>query len=598
MYHLVVTEKPSVAQSIAAVIGARQRKDGYLEGNGYLVSWCIGHLVELADPTAYGNFEKWRKEDLPILPDKWQYQISSRTKKQFEVLRSLMLRPDVDRLICATDAGREGELIFRLTYHQSGCSKPFDRLWISSMEDSAIREGFQKLKPSAQYDSLYHAALCRERADWLIGINATRLFSCLYGQPLAIGRVMTPTLGMTVQREAAIAAFIPEPFYTVQLCVNGMELGSKRFPDRGSAASLLEACKKEENVLIQSIERKERAEKAPELYDLTTLQRDANRILGFTAQQTLDYTQSLYEKKLVTYPRTDSRYLTEDAAPILEQLVPVVATLFHVNGEVILNGEQVINRKKVSDHHAIIPTSTVASVNLEALPKGEQEILRLISIRLLAAVGEPYRFVETTVTAECAGEVFTSKGKAVLSDGWKGIVNQFFPEKTISERTVPDTETDAVFPVTKAEIKEGTTTPPKHFTEDLLLQAMETACADEFPEDAERKGIGTPATRAATIEKLVQKGYLERKGKGKMKHLIPTQIGQALITVSPEQIQSPSMTADWEEKLSQIEHGQYTPEQFMGEIAHMITDLVNTYEIVEGAEALMRRNQNIGICPH
>ena len=598
MYHLVVTEKPSVAQSIAAVIGATQRKDGYLEGNGYLVSWCIGHLVELAAPSAYGSYEKWRKEDLPILPDKWQYQISSRTKEQFEVLRSLMLRPDVDRLICATDAGREGELIFRLTYHQSGCSKPFDRLWISSMEDSAIREGFQNLKPSAQYDSLYDTALCRERADWLIGINATRLFSCLYGQPLSIGRVMTPTLGMTVQREAAIAAFVSEPFYTVLLCVNGMEMESKRFPDRDSTASLLEACKKEEYVLIQSIEQKERTEKAPALYDLTTLQRDANRILGFTAQQTLDYTQSLYEKKLVTYPRTDSRYLTEDAAPVLEQLVPAVTALFHVSGEVVLNGEQVINSKKVSDHHAIIPTKSVSSVNLEILSKGEQEILRLISIRLLAAVGEPYRFIETTVTAECAGEVFTSKGKVVVSEGWKGIVNQFFPEKTTPERTIPDTVTDAVVPVTSAQIKEGKTTPPKHFTEDLLLQAMETACADEFPEDAERKGIGTPATRAATIEKLVQKGYLERKGKGKMKHLIPTQIGQALITVAPEQIQSPSMTADWEEKLSQIEHGQYTPEQFMAEIIHMITDLVNTYEIVEGAEALMRRNQIIGICPH
>lgn len=419
-----------------------------------------------------------------------------------------------------------------------------------------------------------------------------------YGQPLSIGRVMTPTLGMTVQREAAIAAFVSEPFYTVLLCVNGMEMESKRFPDRDSTASLLEACKKEEYVLIQSIEQKERTEKAPALYDLTTLQRDANRILGFTAQQTLDYTQSLYEKKLVTYPRTDSRYLTEDAAPVLEQLVPAVTALFHVSGEVVLNGEQVINSKKVSDHHALIPTKSVSSVNLEILSKGEQEILRLISIRLLAAVGEPYRFIETTVTAECAGEVFTSKGKVVVSEGWKGIVNQFFPEKTTPERTIPDTVTDAVVPVTSAQIKEGKTTPPKHFTEDLLLQAMETACADEFPEDAERKGIGTPATRAATIEKLVQKGYLERKGKGKMKHLIPTQIGQALITVAPEQIQSPSMTADWEEKLSQIEHGQYTPEQFMAEIIHMITDLVNTYEIVEGAEALMRRNQNIGICPH
>ena len=598
MYHLVITEKPSVAQSIASVIGATQRKDGYLEGNGYLVSWCVGHLVELAAPSAYGNFGKWRKEDLPILPDKWQYQISSRTKKQFGVLRSLMLRPDVDRLICATDAGREGELIFRLTYHQSGCRKPYDRLWISSMEDSAIRKGFQNLKPSAQYDSLYLAALCRERADWIIGINATRLFSCLYGQPLAIGRVMAPTLGMTVQREAAIAAFIPESFYTVQLCANGIDLGSKRFSDRESAINLLEACTKEENVLIQSIERKERAEKPPALYDLTTLQRDTNRILGFTAQQTLDYTQSLYEKKLVTYPRTDSRYLTDDDAPVLEQLIPAVTAQYQVSGEITLNCDQVINGKKVSDHHAIIPTSMVAGINLETLPKGEQGILRLICARLLAAVGDPYRFVETTTIAECAGEVFTAKGKVLVKAGWKGIVNQFFPEKTIPEGTDSDVKTDAVIPITGAEVKEGKTTPPKHFTEDLLLQAMETACADEFPEDAERKGIGTPATRAAIIEKLVQKGYLERKGKGKTKYLIPTQIGQALITVAPEQIQSPSMTADWEEKLSQIEHGQYTQEQFMEEITRMITDLVNTYEIVEGADTLMRRKQNIGICPH
>ena len=598
MFHLVITEKPSVAQSIASVIGATQRRDGYLEGNRYLVSWCVGHLVELADPSAYGNFEKWKKEDLPILPDKWQYQISSRTKKQFGVLRSLMLRPDVDRLICATDAGREGELIFRLTYHQSGCRKPYDRLWISSMEDSSIRKGFQNLKPSAQYDFLYLAALCRERADWIIGINATRLFSCLYGQPLAIGRVMTPTLGMTVQREAAIAAFIPESFYTVQLCADGIDLGSKRFSDRESAINLLEACKKEENVLIQSIERKERAEKPPALYDLTTLQRDANRILGFTAQQTLDYTQSLYEKKLVTYPRTDSRYLTEDDAPVLGQLIPAVTALYQVSGEITLNCDQVINSKKVSDHHAIIPTNMVAGINLETLPKGEQRILRLICARLLAAIGDPYRFVEATTTAECAGEVFTAKGKVLVKAGWKGIVNQFFPEKTIPESTDFDVKKDALIPITGAEVKEGKTTPPKHFTEDLLLQAMETACADEFPEDAERKGIGTPATRAAIIEKLVQKGYLERKGKGKTKYLIPTQIGQALITVAPEQIQSPSMTADWEEKLSQIEHGQYTQEQFMEEITRMITDLVNTYEIVEGADTLMRRKQNIGICPH
>ena len=300
MPQLVVAEKPSVAQSIAGVIGANQRRDGYMEGNGYLVSWCIGHLVELAQPNAYGDYEKWRKEDLPILPDRWQYEVTPSTKKQFQVLRDLMKRTDVERLICATDAGREGELIFRLVYHQCQCQKPFDRLWISSMEDSAIREGFQNLKPSSDYDSLYQAALCRERADWIVGINATRLFSCLYGQPLSIGRVMTPTLGMTVQREAAIAAFVPEPFFTVQLCADGIELASQRFPTKETAAAVLNACKNAGSVMIQTVERKEHSEKPPALHDLTTLQRDANRLLGFTAQQTLDYTQSLYEKKLVT----------------------------------------------------------------------------------------------------------------------------------------------------------------------------------------------------------------------------------------------------------------------------------------------------------
>lgn len=597
MPQLVVAEKPSVAQSIAGVIGANQRRDGYMEGNGYLVSWCIGHLVELAQPNAYGDYEKWRKEDLPILPDRWQYEVTPSTKKQFQILRDLMKRPDVERLICATDAGREGELIFRLVYHQCQCQKPFDRLWISSMEDSAIREGFQNLKPSSDYDSLYHAALCRERADWIVGINATRLFSCLYGQPLSIGRVMTPTLGMTVQREAAIAAFVPEPFFTVQLCADGIELASQRFPTKETAAAVLNACKNAGCIMIQTVERKEHSEKPPALYDLTTLQRDANRLLGFTAQQTLDYTQSLYEKKLVTYPRTDSRYLTENTAPVLEQLVLNAAALFHVTGEVPVLSQQVVNNQKVSDHHAIIPTLTLDSRALEGLPKGELEILKLISVRLISAVGTPYCFTETTVTAECAGEVFTFKGKTVANDGWKGIITQFFPGKGQGQPELAHMDANAVISVSKASIKEGKTTPPRHFTEDLLLQAMETACADEFPEDAERKGIGTPATRAATIEKLIKKGYLERKGTGKTKHLIPSDMGRALITVAPEQIQSPSMTAEWEEKLSQIEHGEFLPEQFMAEISRMITDLTTNYEIVEGADALMRRNIVIGTCP-
>lgn len=388
---MVIAEKPSVAQSIAGVLGASQRNDGYLEGNGYLVSWCIGHLVELAQPTAYGNYEKWRKEDLPILPEKWQYQITVSTKKQFQILQKLMNRSDVDRLICATDAGREGELIFRLVYHQCQCTKPFDRLWISSMEDSAIREGFQNLKPSSQYDSLYHAALCRERADWIIGINATRLFSCLYGQPLSIGRVMTPTLGMAVQREAAIAAFSPEQFYTVRLNANGINLDSQRFSTREDAAAILSACKNAEYAMIHSVTRKDHAEKPPALYDLTTLQRDANRLLGFTAQQALDYTQSLYEKKLVTYPRTDSRYLTEDMEPTLAQLVPQVAALLHVSGEVPLRPEQVMNNHKVTDHHAIIPTLTLTADAMEALPKGERELLKLIAVRKQQAIKDAFR---------------------------------------------------------------------------------------------------------------------------------------------------------------------------------------------------------------
>jgi len=470
MPQLVVAEKPSVAQSIAGVIGANQRRDGYMEGNGYLVSWCIGHLVELAQPNAYGDYEKWRKEDLPILPDRWQYEVTPSTKKQFQVLRDLMKRTDVERLICATDAGREGELIFRLVYHQCQCQKPFDRLWISSMEDSAIREGFQNLKPSSDYDSLYQAALCRERADWIVGINATRLFSCLYGQPLSIGRVMTPTLGMTVQREAAIAAFAPESFFTVQLCVDGIELASQRFPTKETAAAVLNACKNAGSVMIQTVERKEHSEKPPALHDLTTLQRDANRLLGFTAQQTLDYTQSLYEKKLVTYPRTDSRYLTEDTAPVLEQLVPNVAALFHVTGEVPVLSQQVVNNQKVSDHHAIIPTLTLDSRALEGLPKGELEILKLISVRLISAVGTPYCFTETTVTAECAGEVFTFKGKTVANDGWKGIITQFFPEKGQGQPELAHMDADAVIPFSKASIKEGKTTPPRHFTEAICCE--------------------------------------------------------------------------------------------------------------------------------
>ena len=427
---LVVAEKPSVAMSYAKVLGATNRKDGYLEGNGYLVSWCVGHLVELAPPNVYdARYVKWSIADLPILPEKWQYLVSASTKKQFGILQKLMNRPDVDSIVNSCDSGREGELIFRLVYQQAGGKKPFSRLWLSSMEENAIREGFAHLKPSTEYDALYNAALCRERADWMVGINASRLFSCLYNQPLAVGRVMTPVLAMTVVREAAIAAFTPEKFYTVALTLaDGGTASSKRFAQKADAELLLSKCRKEGRVTVQKMERKEKSESPPQLYDLTALQRDANRLLGFTAQQTLDYAQSLYEKRLITYPRTDSRFLTEDMAASLPGLVTDTGKAFAVEEPLSIHVQQVINGSKVTDHHALLPTKSMANADLAALPAGERNVLRLISARLLCAVGEPHRYAETTLTTICAEEEFFAKGKVVLSDGWKAMERKMLGE--------------------------------------------------------------------------------------------------------------------------------------------------------------------------
>ena len=598
---LVVAEKPSVAMSYAKVLGVTSRQDGYLEGNGYLVSWCVGHLVELAPPNVYDEkFIKWSIADLPILPQQWQYLVSTSTKKQFGILQKLMNRPDVDSLVCATDAGREGELIFRLVYQQASCKKPFFRLWLSSMEDSAIREGFAHLKPSTEYDALYNAALCRERADWMVGINASRLFSCLYGQPLAVGRVMTPVLAMTVVREAAIAAFVPEKFYTVALTLaDGGTASSKRFAQKADAELLLSKCRKEERVTVQKMERKEKSESPPPLYDLTALQRDANRLLGFTAQQTLDYAQSLYEKRLITYPRTDSRFLTEDMAASLPGLVTDTGKAFAVEELVPIHVQQVINGSKVTDHHALLPTKSMANADLAALPTGERNVLRLIAARLLCAVGEPHRYAETMLTTECAGEEFTAKGKEVLEEGWKVVERKVLADilNRKQELTALPNAAENECGILNAELKEGQTSPPKHFTEDLLLHAMETASADSMPEGVERQGIGTPATRAATIEKLVQKGFLERKGNKKTKVLLPTDKGKALITVMPEEIQSPEMTADWETKLLQIERGEMEPSEFMTEINMVITELVKNTEMKKGANALMK-SKIIGVCPN
>ena len=612
---LVIAEKPSVAQSIAKVIGAEKREDGYLEGNGYLVSWCVGHLVELASPESYDErYEKWRYEDLPILPKDWNYQVADATRKQFGILKKLMERDDVTGLVEATDAGREGELIFRLVYHQAKCKKPFERLWISSMEDQAISDGFSNLKDGKEYDDLYTAALCRERADWIVGMNATRLFSTLYGQTLNVGRVMTPTLAMIVEREAEIEGFKPEPIYRLSIKSAGIVATSDRFENRQDAENVLNRLKKEKAALVTKLETTDQQEKAPQLYSLTALQRDANRFLGFTAQQTLDYTQSLYEKKLVTYPRTDSRFLTEDMEGMLPRLVDKLVWKFGYTRHVPVHAKQVIDNKKVSDHHAIIPTVNVADAEFGQLPSGEQKVLSLITARFISALGDAAVRSETELEFTCADTVFMAKAKVLKEKGWRDIQDWIMgsnAERADSKNGEEEQSGNAdilayitaltkgsSYPLQDPKLEEGRTTPKKHFTEDSLLSAMERAGAEEMPDEVERKGIGTSATRAATIEKLVRIGFVERKGNKKTKYLIPTHKGVALITVMPEQIQSPSMTAEWEQKLLDVEKGIFADSSFMDEIEEMITDLVKNYKINEDAEVLMHPAlEEIGTCP-
>ena len=614
-YKLVIAEKPSVAQAIAKVIGADKKEDGYLEGNGYIVSWCVGHLVELASPESYDEkYEKWRYGDLPILPTDWKYQISAGTRKQFAILKTLMEREDVTSLVEATDAGREGELIFRLVYHQAKCKKPFERLWISSMEDQAISDGFSHLKNGREYDDLYRAALCRERADWIVGMNATRLFSTLYGQTLNVGRVMTPTLAMIVQREAEIDGFKPEPIYRLSISCGGIIALSDRFEKKQDAENILNMLKEQKTAQVTKIDPTDKQEKAPQLYSLTALQRDANRFLGFTAQQTLDYTQSLYEKKLVTYPRTDSRFLTEDMEEMIPGIAEKMAEKFGYTKNLPIHPKQVINNSKVSDHHAIIPTANVADAEFRELPAGEQKVLSLITARLLSALGGPAVRNEVDVEFTCAGTVFKAKAKNIREKGWRDIQNWVMgssTDSTDSENENEDKKGNAEmlaciaamtsgksYPVQNPKMEEGKTTPKKHFTEDSLLSAMERAGSEEMPDEAERKGIGTSATRAATIEKLVRIGFVERKGNKKTKYLLPTHKGVALITVMPEQIQSPSMTAEWEQKLLDVEKGTFHDTEFMSEIEEMITGLVRTYKVIEDAEVLTHPAlEGIGICP-
>ena len=612
-YRLVIAEKPSVAKSLAAVLGAANRRDGYLEGNGWLVSWCLGHLAGLADAATYNpDYAKWRYDDLPILPESWRFTIAKDKRDQFDVLRTLLRREDVTEVVNACDAGREGELIFRTVYCLAGCTKPIRRLWISSMEDSAIREGFANLRPGSDYDGLHQAALCRAKADWLVGINATRLFSVLYHRTLNIGRVMSPTLALIVQREAEIDAFKPVPFYTVVLELPGFSVSGERMVDKAAAQQLKTACQGG-TATVKKVERKEKSEKPPALYDLTTLQRDANRLLGYTAQQTLDYLQNLYEKKLCTYPRTDSRYLTSDMAEGLPVLVNLVANAmpFRKGIAISCDAAAVINDKKVTDHHAIIPTRNIQEADLSALPVGERAVLELVALRLLCAVAEPHTYAETAVMVECAGAEFSAKGRTVKQPGWRALdaayragLKNAEPDKETEDKALPDggrlpeLAEGQSLPVAGAAVKEGKTTPPKHYTEDTLLSAMETAGKDEMPEDAERKGLGTPATRAGILEKLVSTGFLERKKSKKQVQLLPSHDAVSLITVLPEQLQSPLLTAEWEYRLGEIERGELAPEDFMSGISAMLQELVGTYQVIKGTEYLFTPPREVvGKCP-
>ena len=606
---LVIAEKPSVAMSLAAVLGATERKDGYLEGSGYLVSWCVGHLLELAQPEAYKEqYAKWRYEDLPILPENWKYEVPKDKKTQLALLCRLMKDKRVDSVVCATDAGREGELIFRLVYEYAGCNKPMERLWISSMEDAAIREGFDHLRPGSDYDKLYDAAVCRAGADWLIGINATRLFSVLYGVTLNVGRVMSPTLALLVQRESDIESFISKPFYVPEITCGGFTASGEKMTERSEAEKIRMDCD-HNSAFVRSVEKQVKTIQPPRLYDLTTLQRECNRIYGYTAQQTLDYVQSLYEKKLATYPRTDSQYLTKDmqatAASLILWLRDNMPFGKGCAGEPDI--DRVTDDSKVTDHHAIIPTVEIARTDLSELPSGERDVLTLLAVRLLCATTQVHRFEAVTAILDCQGYTFTAKGKTILQSGWKEVerihrmsIRQSETEHKENEAVaLPVLQEGQTFEAVSASLREGKTSPPKHYTEDTLLSAMENAGAEDMPDDAERKGLGTPATRAATLEKLVSAGFVQRK----KKQLIPTEKGKNLIAVLPDNIKSPILTAEWESMLKQVEHGELSATSFMDQIADMSRTLVKEHTAPEERFADLfpsskgTVHEAVGVCP-
>ena len=589
MNKLIITEKPSVAQAIAAVVGALARKDGYFEGGGYLVGWCLGHLAQLVSAEAYDpQLSRWRVADLPILPQDWRYRVPQDKRRQFGILRGLMLRDDVSQVINACDAGREGELIFRNLYELTGCTKPTLRLWLNSMEEVEIRRALGDLRPGSDYGRLFAAARCRERADWLVGINATRLLSVTYHRTLNTGRVVSPTLALLTQREADIASFVPETFYTAELHLGSFSAESKRFSDRAEAESAVISAGGK--CIVTSVNTKEKSESAPALYDLTTLQREANRVLGYAAQQTLDYAQSLYEKRLCTYPRTDSRFLTDGMEEGVKPLVLCAAGICGLEPPFAVHTEQLCDSSKVSDHHALVPTMSAADCELDDLPAGECELLRLMAAQVLRAVSAPHRWLETSIELACGGFTYSVKGKTVFDPGWRA-----YDSTERRDSSLPELHEGDELPVLSAEVKEGQTSPPAHFTEGTLLKAMENA--GETPEEAERKGLGTPATRAGIIEKLVAAGFIERKKAKKNTALIPTQTGAALSAVLPEQLASAELTSEWEQKLSQVERGELAPEAFMAGIENMVRELCGSYTPKLASPQFPTNGEVIGKCP-
>ena len=564
---LVIAEKPSVAISIAKVIGATKKKDGYYEGNGYRVSWCVGHLIQMANPDSYDEkYAKWNMEDLPIIPSEYKYEVSKSTKKQFSILKKLLNDKEVENGVNACDAGREGESIFRLVYNQANCKKKMKRLWISSMEDSAIKDGFRNLKDGSHYDDLFESAKARAIADWLVGMNISRLYSCLYKQNYSVGRVQTPTLAMIVNRDDEINNFKKEKYYTVELSTNGFVLSTDRMDDNTVAEQLINSVGA--TIEITDIISKEKITKPDLPFDLTTLQRECNKYFGYSAKQTLDYAQSLYEKKLITYPRTDSRCLTEDM---------IVSTVNNILGKNDFDTERirvVFDSKKVTDHHAIIPTVSSLSEALSGIPESEAKVYRLISNKLHASVGYPLIENTTKIIAEFDGFKFTSSGKVIKDEGFTKYLKEYKSKKN-EDVELPNVNVDDVLSIENKEIKEKFTQPPKHFTEDTLLKSMEIAGNDALEKgvEVERKGLGTPATRAGIIENLIFKGFVERD----KKNLVATHKGISLVTIVSDTFKSAETTAKWEMELSDIAQGKSSKEEFLEAIENELKEAVLTY---------------------